>query len=152
MIRIINKLIAPLKRRVYLMIGRCMITAIDDSTDIQSMQIKSLDGEVHDGVERFQDYGFTSVPQKGSEGFAAFVAGIRAHGLMVKVDDRRYRPKNLQPGEVCFYTDEDKDSSDHRIIFKRGKEIHLIAGASSIVMTPASITITTPSLDIIKAV
>ena len=151
MIKTIEKLMAPLKRRIMLMVGRCIVTAVNDSSGIQSMQIKTMFGMVRDSVERFQDYGFTSVPLVGSEGFVSFVAGNTGHGLVNKIDDRRYRPINLEDGEVCFYTDEDKAESDHRIYFKRGKEIHIVAGASSIVLTPDGITITTPSLDINEA-
>lgn len=42
----------------------------------------------------------------------------------MKVHDRRYRPTDLQQGEVCIYTDE--DSSDHRIHLKRGKGIEML--------------------------
>jgi phage baseplate assembly protein V len=151
MVKTIKKMLAPLQRRILLMVSRCIVTAVNDSNDIQSLQIRGAFGVVRDNVERFQDYGITSHPHINSEGFVSFAGGNTAHGLISKIDDRRYRPKNLEAGEVCFYTDEDKEESDHRIYFKRGKEIHIIAGESSIVLTPAGITITTPSLDIDEA-
>lgn len=147
---VFDKLVGPLRRRVRLMISRAVLAAVNDAGGIQLVQVKLLDGEVRDGVERLQNYGFTSVPKAGAEGLMACVSGDRDHGIIVSMDDRRYRPKSLQPGECAMYTDEDKAAGDHRIIFKRGKEIHLVAGASSIVMTPAGITITTPNLDIVK--
>lgn len=104
-----------------------MVTAIDDNKDIQNVQIKLLDGEVHDAVERFQDYGFTCVPHTGSEGFAGFVAGIRSHGLIIKIDNRSYRLKGLANGEVALYTDEDQEAHKHRIHFKRGGIIEVLA-------------------------
>jgi len=145
------KAIAPLARRIRLMAARAILTLIDDATKMQGVQVKLLDGEVCNNVARMQQYGFTSVPLPGAEGIYLALGGSRDHGVVIVADDRRYRIKGLQGGEVAIYTDEDKLGSDHRIIFKRGKEIHLVAGASSIVMTPTGITITAPSLDIVKA-
>jgi len=68
---------------------------------------------------------------------------------VIAVEDRRYRTKGLAEGEVALYTDED-GSGGHRIHFKRGNIIELVAGASSIVMTPAGITINTSTLDVVK--
>lgn len=127
MIRAINKLMAPIWRRMMMLIGRCVITVINDRTGIQSMQIKVLNGEVLDNVERFQDYGFTSVPLPGSEGFAVFASGLRSHGLIVKVDNREYRLKGLANGEVAVYTDEDRQGHGHRIHLRRGGVIEVLA-------------------------
>ncbi|MCG3177414.1 MAG: hypothetical protein MOGMAGMI_02388 [Candidatus Omnitrophica bacterium] len=145
------KLLAPLSRRLRLMASRAVLSLISDATGMQIVQVKLLNGEVRDGIERVQNYGFTSVPLPGAEAIFLSLGGDRDHGIVITADDRRYRIKGLQGGEVAIYTDEDKAGADHRIHFKRGKEIHLVAGASSIVMTPTGITITTPNLDIVKA-
>jgi len=151
MSREIAKLLAPLSRRLRLMASRAVLSLISDATGMQIVQVKLLNGEVRDGIERVQNYGFTSVPLPGAEAIFLSLGGDRDHGIVITADDRRYRIKGLQGGEVAIYTDEDKAGADHRIHFKRGKEIHLVAGASSIVMTPTGITITTPNLDIVKA-
>ena len=148
---LIARMMAPLARRVRLMVARAVVTSIADGGKIQSAQVKLLDGEVCNSVDRVQNYGFTSVPLPGAEAIFLSLGGDRDHGIVITADDRRYRIKGLQGGEVAIYTDEDKAGADHRIHFKRGKEIHLVAGASSIVMTPTGITITTPNLDIVKA-
>lgn len=145
------KLLAPLSRRLRLMASRAVLSLISDATGMQIVQVKLLNGEVRDGIERVQNYGFTSVPLPGAEAIFLSLGGDRDHGIVITADDRRFRIKGLQGGEVAIYTDEDKAGADHRIHFKRGKEIHLVAGASSIVMTPTGITITTPNLDIVKA-
>jgi phage baseplate assembly protein V len=147
---LISRAIAPLGRRLRLMVARAVITAIDDSGKIQSAQVKLLDGEVREGVEILNQYGFSSVPPGEPEGLYFSVGGDRDHGVMAAVADRAFRFKNLAPGEVAIYTDEDATDGKHHIIFKRGQEIHLIAGTSSIVMTPESVTIETPTL-IVKA-
>ncbi len=100
------KWLAALKRRVMLMIGRGVVRLINDSGGIQLLQITLLSGETRDNVERFQDYGFTSHPHPGAEHLAGFIGGNRAHGIVIKVDDRRYRLKALARGEVALYDDQ----------------------------------------------
>lgn len=102
---IVGKLVAPLRRRVRLMISRAVLSAVNDAGGIQLVQVKLLDGEVRDGVERMQNYGFTSVPKAGAEGLMACVSGDRDHGIVVTMDDRRFRLKGLQAGEVALYDD-----------------------------------------------
>lgn len=99
------RLLDPLKRRVMGMIGRCLLTAIDDDSQVQAVQISALDDELHDGVERFGEYGLASHPHPGAEGVVVFVGGLRSHGLVIAVEDRRYRLKGLQTGEVALYDD-----------------------------------------------
>ncbi|MBF0248042.1 MAG: phage baseplate assembly protein [Alphaproteobacteria bacterium] len=103
--RTVGKLIAPLKRRVLLMIGRGVIKLIDDAGGIQHVQLVALEGETLDRVERFQEYGFTSAPHPGAEAVLAAAAGDRAHSLVVGVEDRRYRLTGLAGGEVAIYDD-----------------------------------------------
>lgn len=102
---VFDKLVAPLRRRVRLMISRAVLAAVNDAGGIQLVQVKLLDGEVCDGVERLQNYGFTSVPKAGAEGLMACVSGDRDHGIIVAMDDRRYRLKGLAAGEVALYDD-----------------------------------------------
>lgn len=117
---ILRKMIEPLQRRLSLMIGRCIVRLVTDSDGIQKMQISALRGEVHDDVERMQNYGFTSVPKADAQALTVFVGGDREHGIVVACDDRRYRITGLKEGEVAIYTDE-KD----KIHFKRNHEIDI---------------------------
>lgn len=127
MISSLNKLLDPLRRRVRLMISRAVLSAISDGAGIQLVQVKLLEGEVRDGVERFQNYGFTGVPLPGAEGVMACVSGNRDHGIIVAMDDRRYRIKALESGEVAVYTYLDKQPHKHRIIFKNDGSIECLA-------------------------
>lgn len=104
MIRAINKMTAPLARKVSLMVARGVLALVNDAAKMQGVQVTLLSGEVRD-MERFQNYGYTSQPHAGAEVAAVFVGGNRDHGLALAIDDRRYRLKGLQGGEVALYDD-----------------------------------------------
>jgi len=79
---------------------------VDDGKKLQQVQVELLADEVKDSVERFQQYGFTSVPLTGAETVCVFLGGGRDHGIVVAIDDRRYRLTGLENGDVALYTDE----------------------------------------------
>lgn len=97
--------LARLGRRVQMMVARAVVQRVDDSKGIQSHQLSALADELVEDAERMQDYGFTSVPFPGAEAVVVFPGGLRSHGLVVAVGDRRYRPTGLKPGEVAVYDD-----------------------------------------------
>jgi len=100
-----NRLLGPLRRRIQMMVARAVVSGIADAGGIQALQIEALEGETLEGVERMQDYGFTSVPHPGAEAVVVFAGGTRSHGLVVALGDRRYRLRALQNGEVAIYDD-----------------------------------------------
>lgn len=131
MSRELYKAMAPLARRIRLMAARAILTLISDATRMQGVQVKLLDGEVCDNVDRMQQYGFTSVPLPGAEGVYLALGGSRDHGIVIVADDRRYRLKGLQGGEVAIYTDE-----GDKIVLKRGNVIEFTAAAKVRMVTP----------------
>lgn len=131
------------------MISRAVVTAIDDSGGIQRLRLLLLADDEHDKIERIQNYGFTSAPLPNAEAVCLFVGGGRDHGVVIAVDDRRYRLKPLAPGEVAIYTDE-----GDKIHFKRGNKIEIIAGAEIDIVAPTinatattKITATAPDIE-----
>lgn len=124
-------LIAPIARRVRLMVGRAVVRLVNDATAVQEMQVQVLADEVRGRVERFQNYGFTSVPFDGAEALVVSVGGNRSHMVSVAVDDRRYRLRNLRPGEVGMYSDE----GDY-VLFRRGRIFEVKAGSQVLVDAP----------------
>lgn len=130
-IRAITKLLAPLKRRVFLMIGRAVIKLVEDAYGVQQVQLVALEGEVLDKVERFQEYGYTSVPLAGAEAVLLAVGGDRAHGLVIGVEDRRYRLRGLAGGEVAIY-----DDQGQKVHIKRNG---IVAEAANIYLKSAGI-------------
>jgi len=147
----LSRMIAPLNRRVRLMVARAVVTAISDAGKIPAVQVKLLDGEVREGIELLHQHGFFSRPRLKPEGVYFSVGGDRDHGVMVAVADRGSARPDLAAGEAVVYTDEDTASAGHRIHFKNGREIEIVAGASKIVLTPEGITITAPAFDLVKA-
>jgi len=97
---ILNKLVS----RVEMMLAKAVIKAVNDTDDIQLVKISILAGETQDGVERLQNYGFSSVPPNGSEAFVGYLNGNRDHGVVLVVDNGEHRPRNLKDGESVFYS------------------------------------------------
>jgi phage baseplate assembly protein V len=99
---------------------------------MQTLQVKLTAGELKDGVEHFEPYGFTSNPLAGAEVLTLFLNGDRSHGVVVVAADRRYRIKELESGEVAIYTDE-----GDKVHFKRGRVIDIETETLNIKATTA---------------
>ena len=119
-LRYIQRLLEKHSRRMRNIVARGEVAMVQDGPKMQTNQIHLLDGELIDGAERVQQYGFSSHPLQGAECFVIFAGGARDHPLIVSVDDRRYRPKDSAAGEVIVYTDE----GDY-IHLKRGNIIEI---------------------------
>lgn len=78
-----TKALAPLRRKVALMVGRAVISAVKDGQAIQLVQADLLAEEVKDEIERFQEFGFRSHPPVGTEAVMVCVGGNRDHGVIV---------------------------------------------------------------------
>lgn len=97
-----NELLRALSVRLANLFCRGVVRQVDDSKKMQFVQVEVGEDEVRE-VERVQQYGFTAVPQEGAEAAILFVGGRRGHGLVLAVDDRRYRLTGLAAGEVAVY-------------------------------------------------
>lgn len=107
-------------RAIQLVVGRAVLTAVNDGAKRQQVQFEALKNEVKDAVERLQNYGMTSVPHEGAQVLFVSLGGNRDHPVAVVVDDPRYRPSGMQKGEVAIYTDE-----GDIIKLKRGRTIEI---------------------------
>ena len=147
-----ERLSRPLRRRVMLMVGRAVLAVVDDGRRMQAVQVEGLAGEILDGAERMQNYGFTSHPHPGAEALLLAVGGMRQHPIVAAVDDRRHRPTGLAEGEVCLYTSEDAADNPHRVLLKTGRKAHVLAageirlecGSTVVAITPSGVTVTGP--------
>ncbi len=125
---------ASLASRIFLAISRGTLTRTNDATKMQMADVRLLHDEAIAGAERFQDYGFTSVPKPAddtgtAEVIAVFVSGNRSHPIVIRVDDRRYRQKNLQPGESTQYDDQGQQ------VYISRSGIQILGGPSKLPVT-----------------
>lgn len=98
--------IAKAKRQAVRTVARGVVQSIRDDREFQTAQLEVLAGEVTTQLERMQDYGFTAVPELSDddvEAFVVYLGGNREHGVIIKLDRRKDRPKNLKPGESKQY-------------------------------------------------
>ena len=114
-----------LGRKLALLVARAVVREVRDGPLMQELRLDVLAGEDRQRVERWQQYGITSVPLAGAEALVIHVGGNRDHPAAVAVDDRRHRPTGLQPGEVVLYTDEGT-----RVSLLRGGRVRVEAGTA----------------------
>lgn len=133
-IDILRKFIAPFDRKIKLMIRRCVLKLLTDEKPGQVVQITMYDGECRDEVERVQDYGISTYPLPGAIGVVGCLCGDNAYPVVLKMENREYRPTNLQKGDVIIYTDKNKNEghclrleSDGRKIIIKCKDLKIDA-------------------------
>jgi phage baseplate assembly protein V len=119
---------------------RGVVALASSASKLQTLQMRLTAGEVKDGMEHLEPYGFTSCPHAGAEALAGFMGGDRSHGVVIVVSDRRYRIQELEPGEVAIYTDE-----GDKVHFKRGRVIAVETGTLNITATD-SVNFNTPKI------
>lgn len=117
--RMILRVIEPIQRRILLMISRAVIKQIYDDKGVQAVKFQGLVDEVRDRVERFQDFGLTSSPPVDSDAIVIFPGGDRSRGVVISVEDRATREKNLAAGETCLY-----NAHGQKVFLKNGS-IHV---------------------------
>ncbi|MBI3453375.1 MAG: phage baseplate assembly protein [Rhodospirillales bacterium] len=135
----IRATVLGLTRRIAMMLTRAVVTGVNDQTKMQALQISMLADETKDNVEHPQPYGLTSHPIPGAEAFAGCIGGQRDHAVVLVVDDRRYRPRNLNPGEVALY--------DHL-----GKFIHMMEDGTLHIKAPRVVIEATDELTLYAGV
>lgn len=98
---------------------------------MQTVQVKLLAGEVQNGAERLQQYGFTGVPSAGAEAIIVCIGAARNLATVIAVDDSRFRPTDMVDGEVAIYS-----KFNSRVTLKADGSIQLLpAAGKSVVVT-----------------
>lgn len=127
-----------LQRRVQGMIQRGVITNVDDA-----MMMQILDLDVHKGyaptkVEHWHPYGISYHPMKGSEVLALSLGGHQDHMIILPAADRRFRLKNLAPGEFAIHDDQGQKVHFLRdkTIVESPKPVHVKSEQSTTVEAP----------------
>lgn len=98
-------MLESLKMRLFLMIGRGIVKAINNETKIMKVQVTGLKGETITDIERPQNYGFESFPDVADdlEAAIAYIGGNRDQGIVLVIHDRTNKPTDLVKGESRLY-------------------------------------------------
>lgn len=122
MSRAIAKILAPMQRRIRLVVSRAIVKLIDPDKKWQELQVVALKDEVLDGIEHVETYGLTSHPHKEAEAILLSQGGRRSNTIAIMVGDRRYRLKGLAEGQVALY-----DASGSKIVMNNDNTITMVA-------------------------
>ena len=133
----IGRALRPVMQRVGGMVLRGVVTLVNNATTMQGLQITLMSDETDNDVERFEEYGLTSVPFTGAEAIALAVGGNPDHRIVIKVADRRHRLAGLVEGEVALYDDQGQKVHIKRnsidIEATSGKDIYInVSGAGKV--------------------
>lgn len=115
-----EQVIERLWRRLQMMVGRGVVTCVDDDGPVQMMQVRASGLEVADRRVRPQEFGLTSNPPVGSDAALACVSGDRSSTMVVGVNHQASRPRGLKAGETKLYSED-------------GKYVYLTAGGGIVV-------------------
>lgn len=96
------------------LLGRGVVESVDDTPMMRTVQAEFLPGDVREGLEHFEPYGFTSRVKKGAEAIGAFFNGDRSHGVVLVTADRRFR-LHVEEGEVAVF-----DDQGQKVVLARG--------------------------------
>lgn len=141
MIGQVREMMGGLEGRVRGMVARAILRLVDDARAAQEVQIELLEGESQDAVERFQNYGLTSVPHPGAEALVVFAGGLRSHGVVLAVEDRRYRLRGLEAGEVALYDDLGN-------VVKLGRDAIVVTAVSKLTVDAPAIEVTCQTAEV----
>jgi phage baseplate assembly protein V len=97
------RLLNPIRKQISLILGRALLSALDDSKGLQLLQVSILSDELKDGIERVQNYGFTSNPPPGSEVLLGRIGGSTDQTIAISVDSSKDRKKSLSTEDVAVY-------------------------------------------------
>lgn len=98
--RALQRLISPIITRIRRVCMGAIIRRVDDSGNLQKMQVETLGHSVYDNVEKFEQFGFTSNPPLGLDAIIIERAGKH---IIVAIGDRKYRIKNMKSGDTAIY-------------------------------------------------
>jgi phage baseplate assembly protein V len=99
----IRSALLAIQRRITFLITKTILVSLDDSGAIQKLILDCLKDERRGDVDRYQEFGFSSNPPEGAEIIMLSLGGSRSHNIGIASEDRRYRLKNLAPGESVLY-------------------------------------------------
>ena len=143
MLNDIKRMLNPLHKRIMNLAAKCTIRNVDESSGRQRFNLSGLPDEVLDQVEGVSLFGFASSPLPGASAVVIFPSGNRDNGIVIATDDANYRPKGLQPGEVCIYNAIGTYiliEADGNIVIKRAPNVTIEGG--NVIVNSGDVTVT----------
>jgi phage gp45-like len=100
---VLERVLQPLRQRVYGMVSRVTLNKVDDAHGRQEMQLTGFDEELFPVVECFQPFGLRAVPPPGCDGIGLAVGGSRNHLVAFGLAPKMTPPFDLAEGDVLLY-------------------------------------------------
>lgn len=138
------------------LLARGVVESVDDSPMMRTVQAEFLPGDVREGLEHFEPYGFTSRVKEGAEAIGAFFNGDRSHGVVLVTADRRFR-LHVEEGEVAVFDDKGQKVVLERdgILVETPKNLTATVGGNAVAtvkgtttLKSGAVTIDAPSVHI----
>lgn len=118
------------------LVARAIVRLIGDGASRQTAQLEVTKGELIDDVPRMQNYGFTGVPPVGgTDATVIFLGGDRNEPIIVAMENRQFRLKGLESGEVALYDDLGN-------VFKLGRDQVEVTAVTKLVATAPIVEVT----------
>lgn len=115
---------------------RASLSALSKGAAVQLAQGDALAGEVMQGAEVFQQFGFTSAPPAGTQAIVLPLGGSTAHSVVIATEHGAYRV-DVAGGEACIYNMYgDKVHLKQERIEVETKTLHIKASEQVIFETP----------------
>lgn len=96
--------IADLYRRLRVLMTFARTLRVDDSGDLQIVAVEGFRGELRDDCPRIAEWGLASNPPLSSQAVVLALGADRGQLVVIGVEDRKTRRKNLPVGAVELYS------------------------------------------------
>lgn len=96
--------VAEIFRRLRLLMTFARTLRVDDSGPLQMISIEGLRGELRDDCPRISEWGLASNPPLSSQAVVLALGADRGQLVVIGVEDRNTRRKNIPVGAVEIYS------------------------------------------------
>lgn len=96
--------VGEILRRLRVLLTFARVLRVDDSGPLQLIRIEGFIGELREDCPRIGEWGLASNPPDDSQAVVAALGGNRGQLVVLGVEDRGTRPKNLAKGESGLYS------------------------------------------------
>lgn len=123
--------IAEILRRLRVLLTFARVLRVDDSGPLQLIRIEGFIGELREDCPRIGEWGLASNPPDDSQAVVAALGGNRGQLVVLGVEDRGTRAKNLAKGESGLYS-----IGGNRVRLLPDGSISIVGPAGSIDIAP----------------